>query len=396
MKTIYLDNAATSFPKPPQLYKNVTDYFKKYGASPGRGGYKMVRDAESVMVATRSLLAQLFHVQEPDRIIFTLNATDALNIAIKGCLRPGDHVVTTEIEHNSVVRPLNRLQQEGRIKVTSVRVSQEGLVDPEEIKRAFTNRTRLVVMAHASNVTGTLQTIEPIGQMTRAQGALFLVDAAQTAGSVPIDVEKMQIDLLAFPGHKALLGPSGTGGLYVGPRANLRPWREGGTGVFSEAPLQPEAMPYLFEAGSPNILGISLLQKSLEYILKQGVSAIRAEELRLTQQLLKGLRASDRFTVYGPTARTQKVAVVSINIQGHLPETVGKALDRLGIAVRAGLHCAPGAHRLLKTFPSGTVRISPGFFTSPSEIDGCVDALLSVACKHTPRKKAGRQTLSIR
>lgn len=376
MRTIYLDNAATSFPKPERVYENLRKYLERYGGCPGRGGYALAKQAEEVIEETRRLLAELFRVKEPHRIILTLNATDALNMAIKGTLVSGDHVVTTVIEHNSVSRPLARLEQEGLIRVTKVGVSAEGLVDPQDIRRAVTDRTKLVAVAHASNVTGALQPIADIGPIVRERGALFLVDAAQTAGAVPIDAEAACIDLLAFPGHKALLGLPGTGGLYVGPRAKLAPWREGGTGVFSEFPLQPAAFPYAFEAGSPNTLGLAGLRESLQFILQYGVRWIRARELSLTQRFLAGCRAQARIKVYGPLSNEDRIAVVSVTLEGCTAAQAAEFLDQTyGIAVRAGLHCAPGAHQALGTFPEGTVRVSPGHFTTEPEIDACVAAL---------------------
>ncbi|MBI4003708.1 MAG: aminotransferase class V-fold PLP-dependent enzyme [Candidatus Omnitrophica bacterium] len=380
MRTTYLDNAATSFPKPPRVYERLREYLERYGGCPGRGGYRMAKEAEALIDETRSLLAELFGVKEPQRIVFTLNATDALNMAIKGTVAPGDHVVTTVLEHNSVMRPLNRLERKGLIQVTRVGVSGEGLVDPADIRKALTGRTKLVAVIHGSNVTGALQPIQAIGSIVRTHGALFLVDAAQTAGAVPIDVEAACIDLLAFPGHKALLGLPGTGALYVGPRAQLTPWREGGTGVFSERPLQPEEFPYCLEAGSPNTLGLAGLRESLQFILQYGVAWIRAHELSLTRRLLDGLRAADRLTVYGPLSLDDRIAAVSVTVAGCSPAAVAEWLDRAhGIAVRAGLHCAPGAHRAIGTFPDGTVRISPGYFTTDADIDLCLEALRDAA-----------------
>ncbi len=378
--TVYLDNAATSFPKPARVYERLREYLERYGGCPGRGGYRMAKEAEAVVADTRALLAELFSVQDPERIVFTLNATDALNMAIKGTVMPGDHVVTTVLEHNSVSRPLNRLERKGLIQVTRVGVSPEGRVDPEDIRHALTARTTLVAVIHGSNVTGALQPVEAIGPLVRQHGAWFLVDASQTAGAVPIDVERAGIDLLAFPGHKALLGLPGTGGLYVGPRVRLAPWREGGTGVLSELPLQPEMLPYALEAGSPNTLGLAGLRESLQFILQYGMSWIRTHELALTQRLLDGVNTDGRFKVYGPADSAHRVAVISLNLPGCPPEAVAERLDRAaGIAVRAGLHCAPGAHQALGTFPRGTVRISPGYFTTEEEIDACLRALQDLA-----------------
>jgi len=388
MRTIYLDNAATSFPKPPRVYERLREYLERYGGCPGRGSYRMAKETEAVLEETRALLAELFGVKEPRRIVFTLNATDALNMAIKGVLVPGDHMVTTVLEHNSVMRPLNRLERKGLIQVTRVGVSREGRVDPADIRKALTARTKLVAVIHGSNVTGALTPIEAIGPIVREHGALFLVDAAQTAGAVPIDVEVACIDLLAFPGHKALLGLPGTGGLYVGPRARLTPWREGGTGVLSELPLQPEEFPYAFEAGSPNTLGLAGLRESVQFILQYGVKWIRSHELSLTRRLLDGLRADDRIRVYGPSSLEDRVAVVSVNVVDCSPEAVAARVDQTyGIAVRAGLHCAPGTHQALGTFPNGTIRISPGYFTKDIDIDLCLEALRQAADELRPTQK---------
>ena len=379
---VYLDNAATSFPKPLRIYERLRSYLEEFGGCPGRGSYEMARQAEAVIAETRELLAELFHISEPRRIVFTLNATDALNMAIKGALRPGDHVVTTVLEHNSVARPLNRLERDGVIRVTRVGASRDGLVDPEDIREALTDRTRLVAVLHGSNVLGSLQPIAEIGRIVRERGPLFLVDAAQTAGAVPLDVEAACIDLLAFPGHKALLGLPGTGGLYIGPRASLAPWREGGTGVFSELPLQPEEFPYAFEAGSPNVLGLAGLRESVRFILQYGVNWVRTHELSMAARLLQALREDDRFTVYGPSRLEERIAVVSITVEGTAPERVAAWLnERHRVAVRAGLHCAPGAHRLIGTFPEGTVRISPGYFTTEADIELCLEALQDAAAE---------------
>lgn len=377
---IYLDNAATSFPKPPVVYEHLREAMEKYGGCPGRGSYEMARLTSAMVDETRSVLAELFHIPEPQRIVFTLNATDALNIAIKGVLRPGDHVVTTVMEHNSVARPLNGLERDGLISVTRVAASPEGCVDPDDVRAALTGRTRLVAMLHGSNVTGTLQPIAEIGRLVRAAERLFLVDAAQTAGAHPIDVEASCIDLLAFPGHKGLMGPPGTGGLYAGPRACLKPLREGGTGGLSELPYQPDEFPMHLEAGSLNTWGVALLGESARFLLQYGVPWIQRQEMATTQRLLAGLRGEPRVRVYGPQDVERRVAVVSLTIEDWSPASAGDLLQRAyQIAVRTGLQCAPGVHRTIGTFPTGTVRISPGYFTTEEEIDCCVEAVKEIA-----------------
>ncbi len=374
---IYLDNAATSFPKPPEVVRAVTGFFERAGACPGRGAYAMSRQAGAVVDGTRRLLARLLHAPSPERIVFTLNATDALNIAIKGTLVDGDHVVTTVIEHHSVGRPLAALEREGRIRVTRVPVSGEGRTDPADIRRAITPTTRLVAVVHASNVTGALQPIDDIaGIVRKTSRAWFLVDASQTAGAVPIDVQRCGIDLLAFPGHKSLLGPPGTGALVVGPRVAIRPWREGGTGAWSELLEQPDAWPWHLEAGSPNTAGLAGLSAAVEHLLARGVDSIRAHEMRLTAHLLDALARDARLTIHGPRAIDRRVAVVSVTARDIDVAQLGDRLDRnYEIAVRTGLQCAPGTHRALGTFPAGTLRISPGCFTTEAEIDAFVQAL---------------------
>lgn len=377
---LYLDNAATSYPKPPGLAERLKGHLESFGGCPGRGSYELARRSGAMVDETRVVLAELFHASDPQRIIFTLNATDALNMAIKGVLAAGDHVVTTVLEHNSVARPLNAMEHRGMIRVTRLPVSREGLLDPDDVRRAITPRTKLVAIIHGSNVLGSLQPIEAIGRIARERGPLFLVDAAQTAGAVPIDIEACAVDLLAFPGHKALLGPPGTGGLYVGPRAEVAPWREGGTGVMSDLPLQPTELPMRLESGSLNTLGIAGLRESARFLLREGIERVRRHEARLTQRLLDGLRADERFTVYGPAALEERIAVVSMSLAGCPPDRVGAFLSETRrIAVRTGLHCAPGAHQVIGTRPHGTVRVSPGYFTTPNDIDACLAALHDAA-----------------
>ena len=377
---VYLDNAATSFPKPAAVYDKLKGYLERFGACPGRGSYQMAREAEAVVGETRQLLSELFGAKDPQRIAFTLNATDALNMGIKGVLTPGDHVVTTVMEHNSVTRPLNALEHAGQITVTRVQASPEGLVDPADVQAAITDKTKLVAVVHASNVTGSIQPIDEIGQIVRKKERLFLVDAAQTAGSFPIDVKTSGIDLLAFPGHKGLMGPPGTGGLVVGERVTLSPWREGGTGVESETPLQPEAYPLRMEAGSPNTLGIAALAEAVRFILQYGVEWIHQKKRQLTQNLLEGLEGIDSLVVHGPKSLDQRTSVISVLLKGQSAQAVADLLDqKYQIGVRAGLHCAPGVHQLLKTNPEGTVRISPGYFTKEEEIQLCIEALNEIA-----------------
>ena len=297
---IYLDNAATSFPKPEAVYQALDRFARTSLANPGRAGHRMAIAAEQTLDATRHALNQFFGGAAPERWIFTMNCTDGLNLAIKGVIQPGDHVVTTDLEHNSISRPLRALEQAGVITLTRVN-SEAGYVDPEAIRGAITPRTSLVAMTHAANALGTVQPIEPIADLVRESGALFLVDAAQSAGVVPIDLRQTPIDLLAFPGHKALYGPTGTGALYAGPRTDgrLRPWREGGTGGDSSSPTQPEILPYFLEGGTPNVLGIAGLAAGLAWVAEQGPDRVRRHEVELLQRVVDWAEDSDDWRIAG-------------------------------------------------------------------------------------------------
>src|SRR5438477_11277813 len=280
---IYLDNAATSFPKPESVYRALDQFARHSLANPGRAGHKMALAAEHALDDARHRLNQFFHGQGPERFIFTLNGTDALNMAFKGVLSEGDHVLTTDLEHNSVSRPLRALELAGRISLTRLRADGGGTVDPDDFRRAITPRTRLIALTHASNVLGTVQPIAAVGRIARENELLFLVDAAQTAGVLPIDVQALHIDLLAFPGHKGLFGPTGTGALYVGPRVGLRAWREGGTGGDSASETQPAELPYFLEGGTPNVLGVAGLIAGLRWIEEHGMDTIHRHEIMLSE-----------------------------------------------------------------------------------------------------------------
>ncbi|HEX6993692.1 MAG TPA: aminotransferase class V-fold PLP-dependent enzyme [Gammaproteobacteria bacterium] len=537
---IYLDNAATSFPKPAEVAEAMARFLAEAAANPGRGGHRMAVNAERMLDDVRVRIARLVNGSDPSRVIFTLNCTDALNIAIKGVL-PDErvHVVTTVLEHNSVSRPLQGLADAGRIELTRVGCDGQGFVDPDDVRRALRPDTRLVVMTHASNVLGTIQDAGAVGAIVREHGALFCVDAAQTAGVVPIDVAALCADLIAFPGHKALLGPTGTGILYVGercpppgrklgsepafaaeglaeklgsepdfppptrgtmhsdprekmashphgekmgshpqgektgshpyvektgsdprggessfdrragessfdrragessfdpragesssdpragesssdPRAgkssfdprlgkssfdprtgksgsdpnfsagggkgsdpNFRPWREGGTGGDSSSPTQPPVYPHYLEGGTPNTVGIAGLGAALDFVLARGPDAALAHERRLLERILAHVDGDERITVYGPRDTARRVGALSINIAGLDPNDAAAILDdAFGIAVRAGLHCAPYCHRAIGTFPAGTLRISPGPFTTDDDLAALLDALDQVA-----------------
>jgi cysteine desulfurase family protein len=380
---IYLDNAATSHPKPDSVYERLDKVLRNCSANPGRSGHAMAVEASRTIFEARESIANLFNIADADRIVFTANATGALNLAILGTLRTGDQCVTTTMEHNSVIRPLHSLSQRG-VTVTAVSASRDGSVDAQAIGNAINERTRLVVVTHASNVVGTITPIAEIITVAHDHGVPVLVDAAQTAGSVPIDAGKLQVDLLACPGHKGLYGPQGTGFLYMAPSVNPEPILFGGTGSRSDLADMPDFAPDRYEAGTQNTAGIAGLAAGIEFLRRNGIEKIRAHEISLMRRLMDGLSAIDGVTLYGVRDPVRKTGVVLFTIGGIDPAEIGDLLDgEFGIAVRVGLHCAPQAHRTLGTFPTGGVRISPGFFNTIDEIDQTVDAVFRIARRRT-------------
>jgi cysteine desulfurase/selenocysteine lyase len=376
---IYLDNAATSFPKPEAVYQALDRFARSHLANPGRAGHKMALEAERALDDGRHLLNQLFNGEAPERFVFTLNCTDALNMAFKGVLSEGDHVITTDLEHNSVSRPLRAMELAGRITLTRVRADGGGTVDPDEVRKAITPRTRLVALTHASNVLGTVQPVAEVGGIVRERDLLLVVDGAQTAGVVPIDVRVMNIDLLALPGHKGLLGPTGTGALYVGPRAEVRAWREGGTGGDSSSETQPRLFPYFLEGGTPNVLGVAGLSAGVKYVVEQGLERIRAHEVALTERLWRRLEEIGGYTVHGHRDLSRRVGTLSFTSEVLPAAEIGGILDQaFEIAIRPGLHCAPYVHRALGTFPDGAVRVSPGPFSTEEDVDTLARALAEI------------------
>ena len=375
---IYLDNAATSWPKPEAVYK-ASDQAIRRGGNPGRSSSEKARAAADDIADARSALAELFHVSDPARIVFALNATDAINLGINGMIGSGGHVITSQIEHNAVTRPLAYLEDAGT-RITKVKTDPVEGVDLEELRNAFCEDTNLVVMSHGSNVTGTLNPVKEIGAICREKNVPFLVDASQTAGAIPIDAEKMNIDLLAFPGHKSLLGPTGTGGLYVSERVSPHPIRSGGTGVFSEVRLQPEKLPFYYEAGTQNTCGLAGLAAGVRYILERSVNNIFHEEQKMLNMLIDGLRAIPAVKIYGPVSGP-RAAAVSFNIEGLDCADAAMILEtHYDISVRSGLQCAPDTHRLIGTFNTGgTLRVSPGIFNTPDEINTFIDAVREIA-----------------
>ncbi|HUT58789.1 MAG TPA: aminotransferase class V-fold PLP-dependent enzyme, partial [Phycisphaerae bacterium] len=347
--TVYLDNAATSWPKPEAVYWAVDRFMREVGATPGRGGHRREEEAQRIADETREALAWLFHAPDPQGVVFTLNATQAINMALKGLLKPGDHVVTSSIEHNAMWRPLKALEQRG-VEVTTVHCASDGALDPADVEAALRPETRLAAMLHGSNVLGTILPIAEIGKVCRHRGVPFLVDAAQTAGAYPIDMEAMQIDLLAFAGHKGLYGPHGTGGLAVRPGVALETWVEGGSGVESASEAMPEALPARLEAGTHNAAGIVGLLAGVRFVLEQGVERIRAHEMEMAGLLIEGLQAIPGLVVLGPGDPARRTAVVSVTVEGYAPDQLAAVLDQVfDVATRAGLHCAPQAHRVAGT-----------------------------------------------
>ena len=379
---IYFDNAATSWPKPPCVAEAMTHYLVDVGASPGRSGHRLAIEAARIVYGAREAVAELFHAPDPLRVVFGANVTEALNLALNGLLRPGDHVVTGSLEHNSVMRPLRALERAG-VGVTVVPCSKTGELDPRDLEAAVRPDTQLIVLNHASNVVGTLLPVPEAGAIARRHGILLLVDAAQTAGAYPIDMQAAGIDLLAFTGHKSLYGPMGTGGLIFGPRvdaSHLQPIKRGGTGSHSEHEEQPAFLPDLFESGTPNAVGLAGLGASTRWIMAQGVEQIRAHEAALVGQLLAGLAAIPGITVYGTGNARLQTATVSFNIAGLEPSEVGLRLDdEYGIMCRVGLHCSPAAHRTLGTFPGGAIRLGLGAFNTAAEVAAAVAAVAEMA-----------------
>lgn len=376
---IYLDNAATSFPKPPAVYAAVDDYQRRIGAAVGRGAYREAVEAQRIVDRCRQFAAQQLGAESPDRIVFTFNGTDGLNLALLGICRPGDHVITTELEHNSVLRPLRWLLDHRDVAVTILHPNARGLIEPADIRAQLRPTTRLVAVQHASNVTGVIQPVADICTVARQANVLTLVDAAQTAGHWPIDLTQLPIDVLVCPGHKGLLGPLGTGLVYIrtGIEREITCYRLGGTGTQSEDDHQPETMPDRYEAGNHNGPGLAGLAAGLGFLQERTVETIRRHEMDLTGRLTEELQRLTGVRVYGHEAAGSYVGVVSFTIEGFAPQEVASILDEsFGVQARAGLHCAPGVHRFLGTFATGgTIRFSVGPFTTIQDVESAVIAV---------------------
>ena len=383
-RRLYFDNAATSYPKPETVYEAMDHYARRIGASAGRGAYAEAVESGEIIHETRQRIAELIGAKRPESIIMTFNCTDGLALAIKGAVtEPGDHVVTTRMEHNSVLRPLGALAERLGIEVTYVRADSEGLVNPEDVGRAIRPNTKLIAVVHGSNVCGAVQDVASIGRIAKEKGILYLIDAAQTVGHVPIDVVDLRADMVAFPGHKALLGPLGTGAIYLrdGVEDVLRPLKEGGTGSKSETPLQPEFLPDKFESGSHNAVGIAGLKAGVGYVLERGVDALRLHEEQLCRTFMEKTADVTGLTVYGPRDVSKRVGVFSVSVEGYSPaELAGILEQQFGLLTRPGLHCAPFAHEAIGTLDrGGTTRFSFGAFLTVDDVLYAADSLVAVA-----------------
>jgi cysteine desulfurase family protein len=375
---IYFDNPATSWPKPLQVKEAMNRFMEEVGANPGRSGHLLSIEAARIIYEAREALSILFHVKDSSRIVFTLNATESINLALKGLLKTGDHVITSSMEHNSVMRPLRDLEKRG-VTLTVVSCFEDGTLDPQKVEKKIQSATRMIVLNHASNVTGTLLPIRGVGKITREHNLLFLVDSAQTAGVYPIDVEKDKIDLLAFTGHKSLYGPQGTGGLIIGERIDERemiPLKQGGTGSRSEFEEQPDFLPDRFESGTPNGVGIAGLLSGVQFVLEKGVEQIRQNEMTLNQKLIEGLKEIPHVRIYGPMSHQNRIATISFNLSRLSPSNGASRLEKeFGIFCRPGLHCAPAAHHTIGTFPEGTIRFGLSAFNTEAEIETAIRAV---------------------
>ena len=425
-KRVYLDNAATSYPKPPEVWESMERYMRGTGASPGRGGYRNSLDAGRVVFEAREAVAQLFHASRAERVVFTPNVTYSLNFAIHGLLRQGDHVVTTSMEHNSVMRPLRFAQSRSGVGVTVVQCDAQGRLDPEDLRRALRPDTKMIVMTHASNVAGTLMPVAEVAGIAREFGVFMVVDAAQSAGAVHIDLGEMPVDVLAFTGHKGLYGPPGTGGMVLSARAatEIAPLVQGGTGSRSDEEFQPGLMPDKFEPGTPNTVGIAGLGAGIRFVLQHGESQIGAHELQLAGEFARLARETPGVRLLGPwdrecdtgvdtgvragvsagvsatanttasatanttasaarnTAAADRVATVSVGFTSERADASRAAFlldSEFGVMVRSGLHCAPLAHKTIGTFPAGTLRFSFGWFNTIEDARYAASALASAA-----------------
>jgi cysteine desulfurase family protein len=375
---IYFDNSATSWPKPKTVALAMMEFLNEVGANPGRSAHRLSVEAGRIVNNARENLARLFNLKDPMRVVFGLNATDALNLGIRGILEKGDHVITGSMEHNSVMRPLRDLEQKG-VELTVAQCSKEGFLEPQDVNGAIKKNTKLIVLNQASNVVGSLLPISEVGMIARENEILFMVDAAQTAGCVPIDIEADCIDLLAFTGHKSLLGPQGTGGLTIGEKVNLNeltPIKSGGTGSRSEYEYQPDFLPDKYESGTMNTVGLAGLAAGVRFVLDESVEKIRNKEIELTRRFLSGASEISNLKLFGGCDEKKQTSTISFTLNNISQSEAGLILDEeYGILCRVGLHCAPSAHKTIGTFPNGTIRFGLGYFNTQEEVDFALEAL---------------------
>lgn len=373
---IYLDNAATSFPKPKEVATAVYDFMVNNGTSSGRGSYKKAMQSDYIVYECRKLIGKLFNFDNPKKVVFTSNVTDSLNIAMRGILKENDHVITSSLEHNAVWRCLKTLERDINIKIDTVECSKDGITNPQDIKKYIKKDTALIVFTQASNVLGTIQPIREIGAIAREHNIPFLVDSAQSAGAMKIDVKEDNIDILAFTGHKSLLGPMGTGGLIINTNIDIKQLKAGGTGGDSAYEYQPDYYPNHLETGTSNVSGIAGLREAIKFLNKEGIENIHNKEKELTKYALEKLETVKDIEIYGPRDCEKMLSVISFNIKDKRPEDVGSILDqKYDIMLRAGLHCAPTAHSVIGTKERGTLRIGLGYFNEKEDIDKLVEAL---------------------
>ncbi len=393
---VYLDNAATTFPKPLEVIQAACDFYSTRGVNPGRTGFDLALEAEETLTGAREALTRFYGGTDRNRLVFSYNVTDALNLVISSVLKPGDHAITTCLEHNSVLRPMYRHADDG-VDVDFVPFDSAGYVDPDDIARRIRPNTKLVVVNHGSNVIGTIQPVAEIGRICRDRGVLFAVDAAQTSGLVPIDVGSMMIDVVCFTGHKSLFGPSGTGGMYIAEHVDIQPCRAGGTGVMSALKSQPEAYPWRMEFGTVNLMGVAGLLAAQEWITARGgVGAIYEHEMRHARRLRDGLADIDGLTLYCADLDRDHLPVFVFNIDGLPADQAGTFLDvEHNVITRTGLHCAPQVHEGIGTFDdNGTVRFSPGVFTTDAEIERAIEAVADIAAYGRERGRARVATVA--
>jgi len=378
MRKVYLDNAATSNKKPDSVKEAVLNYYENIGSSPGRGGYKDSIKAGRIILEARAKLAEFFNVPKPEQIIFTHNVTYALNMGLKGILKPNDHVITTTMEHNSVLRPLKGLEEKGIIEVDYIKCANDGTLDPNEIENYIKSNTKVIVITYASNVTGTLMPVKEISKIANDHGIYFILDTAQAAGTYEIDFQDLKTDILAFTGHKGLMGPPGTGGFAVSKEIteNMDSLIEGGTGSISDREYQPDFLPDKFESGTMNTPGIAGLKAGIEFIEKTRLESIREHELKLAEMFINGLKKIEDINILGPADLQKQAPTISITYKNQDLGQLSFLLDdKYGIMTRSGLHCAPYAHKTIGTFPEGTLRFSIGYFNTEDEINYALEKL---------------------